>query len=73
MKKLPWAFVILCFAGSLIFCVALANSDVVTAKSQEAGCVQFAKVGMWDVYHCVDANGFEFEANSAGMMIPAEK
>lgn len=40
-------------------------------KQQEAGCTQFAKVGMWDVYHCVDENGNEFEANSAGMMIPA--
>lgn len=39
-------------------------------KQQEAGCVQFAKVGMWDVYHCVDINGHEFEANSAGMLIP---
>lgn len=39
------------------------------AKQQEAGCTQFAKVGMWEVYHCVDQNGHEFEANSAGMMI----
>lgn len=38
-------------------------------KQQEIGCTQFAKVGMWEVYHCVDQDGHEFEANSAGMMI----
>lgn len=64
-------WIVLGFASYGVICTAYGN--VAQAKSQEPGCVQFAKVGMWDVYHCVDSNGFEFVANSAGMMIPAEK
>jgi hypothetical protein len=39
------------------------------AKQQEPGCVQFTKVGMWDVYECVDSKGHAFIANSAGMLV----
>lgn len=62
------------FAGIIAFVLLLAWTAppihaAPIAKAQEPGCTQFAKAGMWDIYHCVDENGNEFEANSAGMMI----
>lgn len=41
------------------------------AKYQPPGCSQFGIVGTVQIAHCVTESGFEFIANSAGMLIPA--
>lgn len=43
------------------------------AKLPEAGCETVGIVGAVIISHCVDKSGFEFEANSAGFMIPSDK
>lgn len=60
-------WLVLGFAAYGVFCTT--GGNVAHAKSKEPGCEQFAKIGMWDVYHCVDSSGHEFIGNSAGMLI----
>lgn len=61
---------IILVAVCVVFGVPVSSSYAAPpAKQQEAGCTQFAKVGMWDIYECVDSQGHAFEANSAGMLI----
>lgn len=62
-------WLILGFAVYGVICTAYGNTA--QAKMKEAGCTQFTKIGMWDVYDCYTADGFHFVGNSAGMMIPA--
>lgn len=62
-------WIIIGFAVYGVVCTAQGN--VAIAKMKEAGCTPFAKVGNWTHYHCVDPDGFTYDANDAGMMIPA--
>lgn len=65
-----FSLLILCLAGYGLVQMAQPVHAAPAAKQLEVGCEVVGTVGTVIIGHCIDQNGNEFEANSAGFMVP---
>ena len=72
MKDALLAVLMAICVAAFVYTYATPAEAAPATKAQEAGCVQFATVGTIGISHCISPNGNEFEANTAGMMIPGQ-
>lgn len=64
------ATILLCSAGYGLVQFAQPVQAETADKQLEVGCEVVGTVGTVIIAHCIDQNDNEFEANSAGMMVP---